>query len=133
MISFDFNGETRQLSSIEELRALLLLAENSAMFELWAVAPGGESLCMLRNRDNALLMYLRQNGDSGLSSRSAVHREGFASFRLSNGQHDEYPLSWCIDTRSCYDGFLFFFDSSGELPHSISWLESLNSPTILRD
>lgn len=112
-----------QPSSTEELGCLLDRFDGSPMFELWARAPSGASLCMLRNRDAAWLMYLRHAGDSGFASRSTDERLGSASFLLSNGQRDEFPLSWCIDVEQCYKAQAYFFENAGAKPEWINWHE----------
>jgi Immunity protein Imm1 len=93
------------------------------MFELWASFPEGPSLCMLRNGDDAWLMYLRHAGDSGFSSRSASGRPGSASFKLADGQVDAYPLSWCVDAEQCYKALAYFYENSGARPEWIKWHE----------
>jgi hypothetical protein len=123
MIAFEFNGEKLQPSCAEELGCLLDRFDRSPMFELWAKAPSGASLCMLRNRDAAWLMYLRQEGESGFASRSTDERLGTASFLLSNGQRDEFPLSWCIDVEQCYKAMAYFFENAGAKPEWITWHE----------
>lgn len=45
------------------------------------------------------LMYLREEGDSGLSSRNLDYRgaeDVVQEYYLDNGQRDEYPLSWAL-------------------------------------
>jgi hypothetical protein len=123
MIAFDFNGEKLQPTSTEEMGCLLDRVDKSPMFELWAAVSKGPSLCMLRTGGDAWLMYLRQEGDSGFSSRSPVERLGTAEFRLSNGQRDEYPLSWCIDVEQCYKAMAYFFENAGAKPDWITWHE----------
>jgi Immunity protein Imm1 len=123
MIAFNFNGAELHPSSTEEVGRLLDRVDQVREFELWASAPNGPSLCMLRNGDDAWLMYLRQEGDSGFSSRSFVHCAGTVTFRLCNGQVDEYPRSWCIDIEQCYKALAYFFENAGAKPDWIDWNE----------
>ena len=123
MIAFEFNGEKLQPGSTEDLGCLLDRFDESPIFELWAKAPSGASLCMLRNRDSAWLMYLRQEGDSGFTSRAPIERVGTAEFCLNNGQRDEYPLSWCIEVEQCYKAMAYFVENAGEKPEWIAWHE----------
>ncbi|MEQ1517619.1 MAG: hypothetical protein ABL931_14140 [Usitatibacteraceae bacterium] len=123
MISFDFNGERQQVLSTERMGRLLDQFDQSPVFELWAFSSGGQSLCMLRNGDHAWLMYLRHEGDSGFSSRSGGNRPGVSNFKLSNGQINEYPLSWCIGVEQCYKVIAYFFENAGEKPDWITWHE----------
>jgi len=65
--------------------------------ELWVESPDGQSLCALINGDRGWLMYLRHpDGDAGFSSRNPSYdgpSNAMISYRLSNGQLDEYPAS----------------------------------------
>lgn len=123
MITFSFNGDSQLLTSTEHMSRLLSRYKKTPEFELWAISSNGPSLCMLRNGDHAWLMYLRQAGDSGFSSRSGTEGATTVAFRLANGQYDEYPLAWCIDVKQCYDALAFFFESAGAKPEWISWNE----------
>ncbi len=123
MISFDFNGQREPVLSTEHMGRLLDQFDQSPLFELWAYSPAGPSLCMLRNGDDAWLMYLRHEGDSGFSSRSASARAGSANFKLSNGQFDAYPLSWCVDVKQCYKAMAYFYENAGARPEWIEWYE----------
>ena len=123
MITFDFNGESKLVTSTESMRRLLSRYDETPEFELWAISSCGPSLCMLRNGGHALLMYLRQEGDSGFSSRSGADCETTVEYRIANGQRDEYPLAWCIDVKQCYEAFAFFFENAGAKLESISWKE----------
>jgi len=123
MITFDFNGESQLVTSTDHMSRLLSQYNKTPEFELWATSSNGPSLCMLRNGGHAWLMYLRQAGDSGFSSRSGTDCETTVEYRLANGQCDEYPLAWCIDVRQCYEAFAFFFENAGARPESILWKE----------
>lgn len=123
MIAFEFNGKILKPSSTEELGCLLDRLDECPMFELWAKSASGAALCMLRNGDAAWLMYLQREGDGGFSSRSTNERSGSASFLLSNGQRDEFPLSWCIDVEQCYKAMAYFFENDGARPEWITWHE----------
>ena len=53
--------------------------------------PEGPILCALINGDLGWLMYLRQEGDSGFSSRNPDYdgpADAQIEYRLDNGQHD---------------------------------------------
>jgi hypothetical protein len=78
-------------------------------------------MTMLRNGDHAWLMYLRYNGDSGIVSHGDPHVPGTCSYTLSNGQVDEYPLSWCIGVDRCLKAITCFFVNEGTLSDFVSW------------
>lgn len=101
MFSLSLNDQSIQIDSIESLGASLDEIEEIKVFELWASFAGGASLCMLRNEENSWLMYLHHEGDSGFTSMGDSLRQGSSSYTLSNGQVDEYPLSWCIEREQC--------------------------------
>jgi len=80
---------------------------------------------MLRNGTNAWLMYLRHHeGDNGFTSQGETGRIGVASYELSNGQVDEYPLSWCIEIEQCYKALAYFFVNEGSKPEWVSGMKA---------
>jgi hypothetical protein len=121
MTKISFNGNSKQCETTEALGVLLDEFNHEATFELWIEIAGGPFMGMLRNGENAFLMYLRFAGDAGVPSRAAVPRPGTATFRLSNGQIDEYPLSWCLEVDQCYQAIAYFFVNEGTKPDWIHW------------
>ena len=121
VIEVTFNGQTRHCESIEAFGLELDSFDAEPAFELWLSVPDGASMSMLRNGPNAFLMYLRFPGDSAFTSRASPAKPGTASFRLSNGQEDEYPLSWCIDVEQCYKALAYFFVNHGGKPDWVQW------------
>jgi hypothetical protein len=119
-----FQGRDEPLISIECLGTALDRFDLESQFELWVNQPDGPAICMLRNSQNAWLMYLRHDGDSGFHSLGNSEREGFIEYRLSNGQIDEYPRAWCIPVEDCYKAISFFFVNDGLRPHWLTWQES---------
>src|SRR5437762_3798151 len=103
-----FNGVDLSLASIEQLGLALDRFDLESQFELWISRDDGPSLTMLRNGDNAWLMYLRFKGDSGVVSSSAPRKIGICSYTLSNGEINECPLSWCIELEECYKAVAYF-------------------------
>lgn len=78
---------------------------------------------MLRNGDHAWLMYLHFNGDGGVVSNGDQREQGNCIYTLSNGQTDEYPLSWCVNLAECYRALAHFFANEGERYKFITWQE----------
>ena len=124
MIEVTINGDRQRISSIEELDAALVRYEQYPRFELWVSVPNGPSMSMLRSEMHAWLMYLRFAGDAGFVSQGDPAKTGEAYYTLSNGQVDEYPLSWCIDLERCYQAIMYFFVNEGAKPEWITWQES---------
>ena len=56
----------------------------------------GQSITVLINGNDGWLMYLRESGDSGFSTRNPDRNLSgdTLEFYLSNGQRDEYPSHW---------------------------------------
>ncbi|MCB0122946.1 MAG: hypothetical protein KDE58_11915 [Caldilineaceae bacterium] len=131
MVKITLNDHPIELNSIEELGMALDDIDRVWGFELWATVIGGPRLCMLRNCENAWLMYL-QNDDLGFTSVGNLAMEGTARFTLSNGQVDEYPLAWCIDVEQCYKAVAYFYVNDGEKPEWIHWQASQHVTDITR-
>jgi hypothetical protein len=56
-------------------------------------------------------MHLRENGDSGFSSRSPDYdgpTDAQIEYRLSNGQHDLYPASWALPVATVRQALEYF-------------------------
>jgi hypothetical protein len=91
--------------------------------ELWLESNTGQSLAVLANGDHAWLMFLRHNGDAGLSSRNADYQgpeNAAMKFRLSNGQIDEYPVQWTVSRGEAWQAVEDLFVTNS-LPTSITW------------
>jgi hypothetical protein len=116
-----FNGQDQSIGSIEELGQALDRFDLASSFELWIATDNGPSMVMLRNQDQAWLMYLRFNGDSGFVTKGDPGRQGLGTFRRSNGQIDEYPLSWCIELEQCYMAIAYFFVNDGARYDHVDW------------
>jgi hypothetical protein len=70
--------------------------------EVWVEVPDGQFMCVLINGEQGWLMYLRENGDAGFSSRNPTHTgaaEATIKYRLDNGHFDEYPASWAYPVK----------------------------------
>ena len=122
MIELTFNGRGLDAAAEQAFDASLDTAMAEPTFELWVSVPDGPAMCMLRNGADAWLMYLRWPADAGFSSMG-IERSGAASYALSNGQVDEFPLSWCVDVQSCFDALRSFHRHHGATPVH-SWAES---------
>jgi hypothetical protein len=124
VIAASFNGSEEDISSIEGLGLALDRYDGHAEFELWLSVVEGPSMCMLRNGQHAFLMYLRFPGDSGLVSGDGANAETQVQYKLSNGQIDEYPQSWCVPVELCFKALAYFFVNDGQRPEWVTWHES---------
>jgi hypothetical protein len=87
--------------------------------------PEGPILCALINGDLGWLMYLREEGDSGFSSRnpnynSPAHAQ--IEYRLDNGQHDLYPASWALPVEEVRRA-IEYFEREHQRPPFVVWHE----------
>jgi hypothetical protein len=116
-----FQGAERLVQSIEEFGRILDDFDQHEDFELWLNSKDGSALCMLRHAEAACLLYLRHEADSGCTSIGNSKERGAVQYRLSNGQLDEYPASWCVDVEDCYKALAYFFVNEGLRPDWIKW------------
>ena len=123
MIKFLLNDRTLDVAATEQLGLALDVTDAEAVFDLCVTVPGGPVMVMLRNGAEAWLMFLRESGDAGFRSSGDVTRQGDASYTLSNGQVDAYPLAWCIDVEKCYKAVEYFCMNLGARPDSVAWVE----------
>ena len=123
MVQINFNNKPQIIATIQDLGEAMDRYDQEDQFEVWANVQDGPSMCMLRSGDDAFLMYLRENGDSGFTSRGNPDQFGNATYRLSNGQLDEYPKSWSIGVEQCYKAISYFFVNDGSKPDWIRWHE----------
>jgi len=97
--------------------------------EIWVELKETENderaMMALINGDWGWLMYLREEGDSGFSSRNPDYTgtddDGkVMNFLLSNGQLDQYPLSYVLPVEQIMKA-LVYFEKHHELPEFITW------------
>jgi hypothetical protein len=101
--------------------------------EVWAEAPDGQSMCALINGERGWLMYLRENGDAGFSSRNPTYAgaaDATIEYRLDNGQLDEYPASWAYPVK-VIESALRFFTENHAPPPFIHWHNDAGDGVIL--
>ena len=83
----------------------------------------GQYMYALINGNYGWLMYLSEEGDSGLSSRNPDYNGSdneTMKFTISNGQVDNYPLSWVLPV-NIVNKALLYFDKYHTLPEFITW------------
>jgi hypothetical protein len=98
-------------------------AASSPFREVWLESPDGASLCALINGDVGWLMYLRQSGDAGFSSRNPAYQgppDDMVEYKMSNGQVDEYPRAWAYPTETI-ERALEYFRRNNAPPPFITW------------
>jgi hypothetical protein len=97
--------------------------DRSRFDEVWVESPDGQAMCALINDDLGWLMYLRENGDAGFSSRNSKYTgpaDLEIEYCLSNGQRDTYPASWALPVAEVRRA-LEFFAQEHRPPPWITW------------
>jgi hypothetical protein len=133
-MQFLFNGHTTLLTIMEDLRQQLQRIREQQFSEVWLeVRDEGPALAMLVNGTHAWLLYLcDQNGGPGFSSRNlceANSDETMIQFQLSNGQIDEYPVSWTLSLEDAFAACEYFLLNRGERSPAIVWHDDSDSNT----
>lgn len=102
---------------------------NGQYKEIWVYSEETEyderAMMALINDDCGWIMYINEEGDSGLSSRNPYYigtdDDGKTiNFMLSNGQFDKYPLSYVIPLEQVMKA-LNYFEKYHKLPNFITW------------
>ncbi len=117
------NGKTSAIGNKDDLRDKLQNISKTPFCEVWITLSDGKSISALINREISWLMYLRYDGDPGFSSRNAEIAEDkneMVTFYLSNGQRDQYPLSYTVSTASAVSALEYFF-AAGDMAPWIKW------------
>lgn len=105
------------------------ILENGQYKEIWVYTEETEyderAMMALINGNYGWLMYINEEGDSGLSSRNpnyeGTDEDGKTmDFMLSNGQLDKYPLSYVLPKEKVMKA-LDYFEKYHELPQFIVW------------
>jgi len=114
------NGESYEVASLGGLRYHLPKISERQFCEVWLYsASGWPAVCTLVNGSSAWLMFLREEGDSGFSTRNPKYegpKEAQIEYFLSNGQRDEYPAEWDITTSEALRALEYFFEAQAMAP-----------------
>jgi ribosomal protein L7/L12 len=142
LMELTVNDRAGRIASVADLRRNLAPFASQQFREIWvSVDPGGPSLCALMNTSVGWLMYLRHNeGDTGFSSRNPMFDEfagtlsGLAfdgrfgrervpviTYRLSNGQEDEFPASWALPEPDVMRALEYFVEHQGRRSPFVQW------------
>ncbi len=111
------------ITSVGQLRQALAMSAHEQFREIWLdTNDDGPSLCALINGQHGWLMYLKEAGDAGFSSRNASLDDtgGMIEYRLSNGQHDEYPASWALPVDQLLEAMDYFVEYRARAPF-VDW------------
>jgi hypothetical protein len=103
--------------------------------EIWVQLEDGQALCALISGHCGWLMYLRNSGDVGFSSRNP-HYDGVQhaeiEYRLHDGQQTRYPASWAFPAADVRRA-LQYFETEQRPPPWISWHNDSGDGAVLGD
>ena len=117
------NGRQAEVSTLAELREAWELASSEKFREVWLYAEGGSALCALCNGKSGWLMYLREDGDAGFSTRNPRYQgepDATTEYRLDNGQVDSYPAAWALPESELLEALKYFLECGDRSP-SVHW------------
>jgi hypothetical protein len=106
--------------AVEEIRKFFRARSTAA--EIWVERPEGR-VCALVSGDRGWLMWLRSDGDPGLSSRDPAYAgppDAEWPFVLGNGQVDYYPASWTL-AATRVAAALEQFSGTSTMPSDVAW------------
>ncbi len=114
---------------IEVLRERIAAVRSADRSEVWLNDSAGPALCVLKSGARAFLMYLRREGEVGLTSRSrGDHVDGDLEFTLSNGQVDCFPSAWTVAFEDAARAAEHFWREAKPAPF-VSWHDDSDPPS----
>jgi hypothetical protein len=122
-LGLSINGYRTRVATVVELQCELELFARETFREVWIDIQDGPALCALFNGGIGWLMYLRESGDAGFSSRNPDYQgkaDAKLEYRLSNGQHDVYPASWALPEKQVFEALEYFVECRQRAPF-VQW------------
>jgi hypothetical protein len=101
--------------------------------EIWVETDDGQVMCALINDQLGWLMYLREPGDAGFSSRNPNYtgpESATLDYYLSNGQRDLYPLAWALPIDEVQRA-IDFFKRERKPPPFVTWHNDSEDGTVI--
>ena len=98
-------------------------ADQSPFDDVWVTLPDGQIMSALINGEVGWLMYTREEGDAGFSSRNPHYdgpQDAEIEFVLSNGQRDLCPASWALPIAEVRRA-LEYFQREQRPPPFVAW------------
>ena len=112
MATLTCNGRETTITTAASLTDAIEQVQSIPQIEVWlSMSNEGPYLCLLRNHDHAVLLYLADSDDAGSVSGIAGEDDDTAptiSYRLPDGQHEDYPQSWCVPLPHCWQALTDF-------------------------
>lgn len=110
-----------------------MLSDKGEFREEWIELSDGQSMCALINGDVGWLMYLRENGDAGFSSRNPDYSgppDAQIEYELGNGQRDAYPASWALPVQMVRQA-MEYFQRENRPPTFITWHNDSDDGSVI--
>ena len=125
-MELNLNGESYEVASVGGLRYHLPKISDTRFSEVWLYSDSSwPAICALVNGEAAWLMFLRQEGDSGFSTRNpnyAGPKDAVIEYFFSNGQRDEYPAERDITKSEALRALEHFMETQ-EMAPWLHWQE----------
>jgi hypothetical protein len=121
VVTLQINGKSFSVASLADLQRHLSSVMSEQYREIWLSVESGPAICALMNGDSGWLMYRREVGEAGFSSRNPAQegRGGLVSYRLGNGQIDQYPPDWSLSEDEILRTLEHFFTHRTRAPFII--------------
>jgi Immunity protein Imm1 len=122
-LGLSINGHRTRVATVVELQRELESFAGEAFREVWIDVQDGPALCAVFNGSVGWLMYIREDGDAGFSSRNPDYQgtiDAVLEYRLSNGQRDVYPAGWALPETQIMKALEFFVEFRQQ-PSFIQW------------
>jgi hypothetical protein len=122
-LGLSINGYRTRVATVGELQCELESFAGEAFREVWIDVEDGPALCALFNGRIGWLMYMRESGDAGFSSRNPEYQgkvDAMLEYRLSNGQPDACPASWALPENHVIKALEYFVECRQRAPF-IQW------------
>lgn len=121
-LDLQIDGRYVESDDPKRLRAALLRVAQGEFAEVWLTFSGGPGFALLKSRERALCLFVRNLDDPGFTSRQAPRerRRGELPFLLAGGRQDTFPAAWTVPfflALRAADEFL----KTGEQPRMIRW------------
>ena len=103
--------------------------------EIWCELPDGQAMHALINGDLGFLLYTREPGDPGFSSRNpdfAGQPDDRVEFYLNNGQRDLYPAEFVLSAATVRAA-VQYLKQHAKPPTFVTWFNDSLDGTQISD
>ena len=123
-MELSINGEIIEILNFQDFTEYFNTVENEKYLEIDLFEENNMGIFVLLNEEYALVLFFRYEGDSGLSAinNKYANSDKLESFKLSNGQMDEYPLNYLIDRKEIFS-IIECFINEKKMSDSVEWHE----------